>query len=93
MKLRVALDVILQGLFDLHFFYCIDSKFLVNRDVWSILVMCLPFDAFSYKHKSTPDFASFLFGVDPVINPNGGDVLFMGRHPGFTSVFSSRPSQ
>ena len=36
---------------DLYFFYCIDSKFVVNRNIWSILVMFLPFDALSYKHN------------------------------------------
>ena len=50
MELWIALDIILQGLIDLDFFNCIDSKFLVNRNVWSLLVMCLPFDALSYKH-------------------------------------------
>ena len=50
MNLWIALDVIFQGLIYLYFFYCIDSKFLVNANIWSIFVMCLPFDALSYKH-------------------------------------------
>ena len=44
------MNVVLQGLVNLHPFNCINSKFLVTRNVRSKFVMCLPFDTLSNKH-------------------------------------------